>query len=177
MSSDIRIHVRLDAGRYRQFCSFDNFRRQRRWFPPLMVSMILFTASAAYLFLIRGKSGAFAGLLFGLGLAVPMFCFGIYLIQIEAQIAQMRLKEKPEIYFLHFQDHGVKVSGGPKAASVVDLPWDSFFAAYRRRDCTYLYFNENRAFILPDGQANVSGEDLFIYLREHLPAGRCFEVR
>ncbi len=91
MASDIRIHVHLDPRSYRQFCAFDTFRRQRRWFAPLLVSMLLLAASTAYLFLSVRPSGTFAGLLFGLGLAVPMFCFGLYFIQIEAQIAGLHL--------------------------------------------------------------------------------------
>ncbi len=176
MTSDIRIHVHLNPGRYRQFCSFDTFRRQRRWFPPVLISMLLITASIAYLFLSVRPSGTIAGLLFGLGLAVPMFCFGLYFIQIEAQIAGMHLKEDPEIYFLVFRDHGVRASGVQQTKSAVELSWDSFFAAYRRRDCTYLYFSKDRAFILPDGQADIPGDELYAYLKEHMPEGRCFVV-
>ena len=176
MSSNIRIHVHLDAKRYRQFCSFDNFRRQRRWFPPLLISLILFTGSVAYLFLSKGTSGTIAGLLFGLGLAVPMFTFGIYIIQIEGQIAEMQLRNNPEIYMLTFSEQGVLASGSQQAKSSVNLPWDSFFAAYRRKDCIYLYFNQARAFILPDGQATVSGDELYEYLKAHMPEGRCFIV-
>ena len=177
MNSNISIRVRLDAKQYRQFCSFDNFRRQRRWFVPLLVSLILFTFAAAYLFLAKGSSGTVAGLLVGLGLAVPMFTFGIYLIQIESQIAAMQLKNTPEIYTLSFSDAGVLAFGAQQAKSSVNLPWDSFYAAYRRKDCIYLYFNEARAFILPDGQASVSGDQLYEYLEKHLPGGRCFVVR
>ena len=173
----ISTRVRLYAKKYRQFCRFDNFQRQRRWFAPLLTCMILLTFSAAYMLISKNPSSTAAGLLAGLGLAVPLFCFGLYIIQIEAQIAGMKLGDEPEIYALEFDNDGVHAAGTGQARSGVDLPWNSFWAAFRRKDCTYLYFTQERAFILPDGQADVSGSDLFVYLASHMEKGRCIDEK
>ena len=50
MAKQIDIHVRLDARTFRRFCAFDTFRRQRRWYFPVMAAMVLITVSAAGLF-------------------------------------------------------------------------------------------------------------------------------
>ena len=176
MNSEIRIHVHLNSKQYRRFCAFDIFKRQRRWFVPVLTSMIVFTLAGAYTLLSKNQSGTVAGLLVGLGLAVPMFSFGMYLIQIEAQIAQLRLRQNPEIYWLHFREENVLAGSPGQSKPSAEIPWDQFWAAYRRKDASYLFFNQARAFILPDGQAenNVSGEQLFDYLRAHMPQDRCF---
>ena len=50
MAKKIDISVRLDAKTFRRYCAFDTFRRQRRWYWPVLASMLLITVSMAGLF-------------------------------------------------------------------------------------------------------------------------------
>ena len=171
MARSIDIHVRLDARPFRRFCGFDTFRRQRRWYPPVMAGMVLVTLSAALL--IMGKSTQAAGVLMGLGLAIPLVVFGLYFIQIEAQVSRMKLRDAPAVYSLTLSADGVRVRNDQKQEEPVDLPWDRLWAAFRRRDCIYLYVSPERAFILPDGQASCSPDALWQYLRQNMGDARC----
>ena len=45
MAKQIDICVRLDAATFRRYCAFDTFRRQRRWYLPVLASMLLITGS------------------------------------------------------------------------------------------------------------------------------------
>ena len=38
MARTIDIHVKLDPRTFRRYCAFDTFRRQRRWYPPVIQS-------------------------------------------------------------------------------------------------------------------------------------------
>lgn len=175
MAKQIDIHVRLDARTFRRFCAFDTFRRQRRWYFPVMAAMVLITVSTAGLFGVLPLSESASGVLMGLGLAVPMLIFGLYLIQIEAQIARQHLKEAPAVYSLRLSADGARVTNDQKKEPPVDLPWDGFWGAFRRADCVYLYVNPQRAFILPDGQASAPPAEVWRFLKKCLGEGKCVE--
>ena len=176
MTERIDIRVRLDAGAFRRYCAFDAFRRRRRWFAPLLAATLLITLSLSGLLGVISLSAAAAGLLMGLGLAVPLLAFGLYFIQIEAQIARQQLKDCPAVYSLRLSPAGVRVTNERKREDPVELPWDRLWAAFRRRDCVYLYVNPERALILPDGQANIPPEELWRFLCRYMKE-RCTERR
>ena len=175
MAKPIEIHVRLDAGAFRRYCAFDTFRRQRRWFPPVMVGMALVTLALGGLLNLIPMGESVAGVLMGLGIAVPLVAFGLYAIQIEAQIASQKLKEAPEVYALRFTDDGVRVTNGQNDGAPVELAWRQLWAAFRRRDCVYLYATPDRAFILPNGQANVADEAVWKCLVKNMGDEKCVE--
>ncbi len=175
MAKQIDIPVRLDARAFRRFCAFDTFRRQRRWYFPVMAAMVLVTISAAGLFGVVPLSESASGVLMGLGLAIPMLIFGLYLIQIETQVARQHLKESPLVYTLCLFAEGVRVVNGQKREAPVELGWDRFWGAFRRADCIYLYVNPQRAFILPDGQASTTPAEVWRYLQKYLGPQKCIE--
>ena len=176
MPKQIDIHVRLDARAFRRYCAFDTFRRQRGWYVPVLVSMLLITASLALLIWAKARP-TLAAVLLGLGLAVPMVVFGLYVIQIEAQVAAQKLKTAPSVYSLSLRGKGITVTNDQKKEPPVELEWSRIWGAFRRADCVYLYVNPQRAFILPDGQASASPEELWAFLRQHLGDARCVERR
>ena len=173
MARSIDIHVKLDDKMFRRYCAFDNFRRQRRWYWPVLTAMILTTMSIGGLLGLIPVSESVSGVLMGLGVAIPAVIFGLYFIQIEAQIARQKLKQTPAVYSLTFTAEGVRVRNDQKQEEPVDLSWDKLWAAFRRTDCIYLYVNPERAFILPDGQASVSANALWDFLKKHLGEARC----
>ena len=176
MPKQIDIHVRLNAQAFRRYCAFDTFRRQRRWYMQVFVAMLLITASLALLLGAKAHPGP-AAVLMGLGFAVPMVVFGLYFIQIEAQVAAQNLKASPAVYSLKFQEKGITVTNDQKKEPPMELEWSRIWGAFRRPDSIYLYVNPQRAFILPDGQASVSPEVLWNFLRQQLGDARCIGHR
>lgn len=177
MTGPVDIRVRLDAGTFRRFCAFDALRRQRRWYWPALISMLLITASLAGLFGWLAMSEAVSGLLMGLGLAVPMVNLGLYLIPIEVQIARQHLKDAPLVYALRITEDGARITNGQREEMPVDVSWSGFWAAFRHGGDIYLYVNPERALILPQGQASVPTEALWAFLQAHLGAKKCFGDR
>jgi len=169
----IELHVRIDDRMFRRYCAFDTFRRQRRWYLPVLTAMLLITAALAGLLGIIKMSETVSGLLMGLGIAVPLVVFGLYFIQIEAQIAGQHLKQAPAVYSLRLSEAGVQVTNDQKAEAPLELPWRGCWAAFRRKDCVYLYVNPARALILPDGQASVPAEELWRFLQANLGNEKC----
>lgn len=72
---------------------------------------------------------------------------------------------------------GVRVINDQKKEAPVELPWDGFCGAFRRADCTYLYVNPQRAFILPDGQASAPAEEVWRALKQYMGQEKCVEKR
>ena len=173
MKQEITIHVRLDPKGFRAFCRFDTFRRQRRWYAPVLAGLLFITLSTLVMFLKPELTGSVAGLLMGLGLAVPMVCFGLYLIQIAVQISRLGLKDSPTIYTLRFRGDAICVTAGRPTVSTVTLQWEQMWAAFQRNGYIYLYANPQRAFILPDGQANASPDELWDLIVRHMGDGKC----
>lgn len=176
MSKPIEIHVRLSAQAFRRYCAFDTFRRQRRWYAPVLIAMVLITISLAGLTGVVPLSESASGALMGLGLAVPMVIFGLYAIQIEAQVARQGLKNTPPVYSLTLDEDGATIINDQKPGDAAELPWSRFWAAFRRPDAIYLYVTPDRALILPDGQATASPDALWQFLKKRLGEGKCGEV-
>lgn len=178
MTKAIQIPVHLDARTFRRYCAFDAFYRQRRWYWPALIGMGLITVSLAGLFGWVGMSDTTAGLLMGLGIAVPMVNLGLWIIPIEVQVSRQRLKEAPLVYALRLDDAGVRVENGQKPEeALVELPWSGLWAAFRRGGDIYLYANPGRALILPAGQASVSDSALWTFITKRLGAEKCFDGR
>ena len=168
MGRYIDIHVRLDAATFRRYCAFDTFRRQRRWYWPVLIGMVLITVALAGLLRLAPMSESAAGVLMGLGIAIPAVIFGLYVVQIEAQIARQGLKQAPAVYSLRLDAGGVRVTNDQKQESPLSVAWKDVPAAFRDKSCVYLYVSAARAFLLPDGQADADPDALWDYLREHL---------
>lgn len=175
MSRPIIVPVHLDARTFRRYCAFDAFKRQRRWYWPVLTSMLLITAALAGLLGLIPMSAALSGLLMGLGLAVIMLNVGLYLLNVETQVARQRLKDRPLVYTLCLDEDGVRVTNGQNTESAVALPWDGLWAAYVNKGDVYLYVSPDRALILPEGQADVSREALWSFLEKHLGKGKCLK--
>ena len=175
MKQKITVHVRLSPSQFRKFCRFDNFRRQHRWFVPIMTGMIMITISMALLFFGKSRSDTMPGILMGLGIAFPLFAFGMYTIQIESQIAKQNLKKNPEIYILELTTAGLGVTGAMQVRSRVDLPWTSMWGAFRRKGDIYLYATPARAFILPAGQADVPDAQVWKMITQYM-GEKCFDT-
>lgn len=175
MAKTIDVDVRLDDKMFRRYCAFDTFRRQRRWYWPVLAAMLLITVALAGLFGLVSLPESASGVLMGLGIAVPMVVFGLYAIQIEAQVARQQLRQAPAVYALRLSAEGVRVTNARKDEPPVDIAWDRLWAAFRRADCVYLYVSPERALILPDGQASVSPQALWDFLKKNLGEARCVE--
>lgn len=173
---DILIPVRLDEKTYRDFCRFDTMVMRRRWFKPVLAGMICWTLALAGLLSKQPGIETPAGVLAGLGLAIPAMFFGLYALQVRAQAAERGLKDAPLVYTITLGD-AVTVENNARAEPPVTLAWERLAAAYRVPGCIYLYVNAEHAFLLPPAHASAPEDAVWRCLTQRLGENRCFDRR
>lgn len=167
----ITVHVKMDARTFRRFSCFDTFLLTRRWIGPLLFAVI-FVAFSIIAFL-SGKedSGLIGWLLLLIGVGMPGTWVLNFHLQLNAQIRRLQLKTPRPVYSLELGDKKITVTNDMKKEAKVTLPWKSLMGVWRVKDAFYLYAAQNRAFILPDGQANATPAELYDFAKARLPEG------
>lgn len=171
----IYVPVQIDAAAFRRFALFDTYARQKRWRGPAVFAAIL-TVSAAICYTQHARRGAvlLGTVLLLVGLGLPAVWYFSYEMSLRAQIKRMRLATPQRAYTLVFRDGGIEVTtlqGKQKSA----LAWDSIVEVYRRKGCTYLYFDAAHAYLLPHSQVEGGEPGLWEMIQNHVPASRCFD--
>lgn len=172
----ITISVKLDTATFRRFANFDTFRRQQRWRLPVWFAAILLGFSI-YLFFQTDKpqSGLLGGVLLAVGLGLPAIYFTSFYFNLRENIIKYCLPRL--VYTLKLSDEDVTIHSAINNEEELTLPWDKLHMAYRARGAVYLYVLPTRAFLLPDGQADVPDDELWAFLQEKLPKEKCRSLR
>ena len=163
---EIVIHVKLDEKTFKRFCRFDTLKLRRRWARPALFAGILVAFAAAALFTGREQAGLIAAVLLVVGLGLPLVYFGTFFSQVNLQA--QGLKSPKAVYTVRLDGGGVGVTNDRKAEDPVRLKWSEVQAAFRAKGCVYLYANAAKAYLLPDGQADVPPDEVWDYLKRQL---------
>ena len=169
---EIIIPVRLDARTFKRFSRFDMFRLRRRWVRPAVFAAIMTAFAVAALLSGRPESGLIAGVLLAVGLGLPLVYIGTFLAQVNRQAKASRLDAPRRVYTVRMDFDGVRVTNDQKKEDAQQVRWQEVGAAFRAKGCIYLYVTPVRAYLLPDGQANVSDTEVWEYLVARL-GDRC----
>ena len=170
MKADYTVHVMLDAGVFRRFCVFDALILRRKWLRPILFALIMAAFAVVALISRRPQSGLIAGVLLAVGLGLPVSYFGTFLWQVSGQVRRYSLKTPQRVYTVHLDGKGVSVVNDQRKEPPLSVNWADVQSAFRDGGCIYLYVNAARAFLLPDGQANVEPDVLWAYLESQLGA-------
>ncbi|MDR1663711.1 MAG: YcxB family protein [Clostridiales bacterium] len=172
-STGIIIKSRIGVKIFKRFAIFDGFFVKKFWRSPLIFFLIMAVA-ATVCFTQQGRSdqAAMLGtLLLGVGIGLPAAYVFSFFGNITAQVKKYGLIIPREFYTLKLtrEPDGIAVSqpGGASAR----YKWAEVYGAYRRKGCVYLYIVKNKAFLLPEGQAE-GGEDFWPFLSEMIPPGK-----
>jgi len=166
--SEIRVTVRLNAKLFRRFALFDAFIRRRRWVSPSVFAGI-FAGFALIAFLLRYRAEQavlLACVLLGVGVVLPAVYFFSYLLSVRAQIQAMKLTKPRAAYILQLDETGLTATVSQRKKL---FPWEQMHAAYRRKNCTYLYVSPAQGFLLPHEQLEAGPDALWALLAEHMP--------
>lgn len=164
----ITIPVRLDAKTFKRFGRFDMFVLRKRWVRPVVFALILIAFAAVALLSGKEQSGLIAAVLLVVGLELPLVYFGTFLSQVNLQAEQLRLDTPRPVYTVTLDFDGVRAVNNMKKEDAQSVKWADVQAAFRRKGCIYLYVSPVKAFLLPSGQADVSDDELWAYLKERL---------
>ena len=167
MDRTITVEVKLDRKTFRDFALFDTFVLKKHWVRPAVfcAAMTLFAVIA--LIFVKEQPWLISGVLFAAGAGLPAVYILSFLSQVNIQAKKNRLSAERSVYTVVLRDDGVTVRNCQRENETLTLKW-SDVAVYFRKKCIYLYAGSGKAFLLPDGQADVPAGEL----REFI-SGRC----
>ena len=160
----VTIPVRLDEKTFKRFARFDMFSLRRKWIRPVLFSAILIAFAFAALLIRKEQSGMLAAVLLAVGIGLPVVYFGSFLSQVNMQSLQRKLKPARRVYTVTLRESGILVRNDQRREDPLEMDWSSIQKAFRRKGCIYLYVTPAKAFLLPDGQADVPDEEVWHYL-------------
>ncbi len=169
----IIIPVRLDEKTFKRFARFDMFILRRKWVRPLVFSLILIAFAAVALLTGKNQSAMIAAVLLTVGLGLPLVYFGTFLSQVNLQAVRAKLKPASLVYTVTLRESGIRVENNRKKEEPLEMDWPSVQKAFRRKGCIYLYVTVAKAFLLPDGQANIPDPEVWQFLVKHLGNEKC----
>ena len=175
MSTDktITIPVRLDERTFRRFARFDMFSLRKRWIRPALFSLILIVFAFIALLARKEQSGMIAAVLLAVGIGLPVVYIGTFLSQVNMQAARRGLKPARNVYTVRLRNEGIQVTNSQKKENPLEMDWGSVRQAFRKKGCIYLYVTAAKAFLLPDGQADVPDQEVWQFITEHLGYEKC----
>ena len=167
----ITAHVKMNYQALRAFSLFDTFLLKKAWRRPAIFGGI-FLLSAIICFCLTSKDqNVFMGVFLSIiGLGMPLVYVMMFLSGVKQQAKKLRLPRN--VYTLVFAPDGIRITNDMKKEETVQLEWARVHALYRRKDAIYLYAAPTRAFILPNGQADATPDELWQMLTGRAQAAR-----
>lgn len=175
----IQIPVRLDSTAFQEFALFDTLRLRQRWRNPVLFAVLMLSFSVVCFAFGGGRPGAalVGGVLLAVGLGLPLVYFFQFFRSVKRQAGAMGLDSPRHVYTVRLEEDGVRQSPADGADQPTRTPWAEVYGAWRTGSAVYLYVSTQRAYLLPNRQANVPDEELWQALTDRLGAARCHTVR
>jgi len=169
----ITVSVRLDGKTFWHFMWFDAFILRKRLRRPAAFAAIFAAFALLAFFSGQAQSTLLGTVLLLAGLGLPAVYVGSYLADVHRQAKQANLKARPLVYTVRLDVSGITVTNARKKEEPLRLSWQEVAQAFRMKDCVYLYVTAQKAFLLPEGQADTPDEALWQMLVRNLGAGKC----
>lgn len=167
----ITARVKMDYKTLRAFSLFDTFVLKKAWRRPTIFGGIFLVCAVICFCLTNRDQNVFMGVFLTIiGLGMPLVYVGMFLSGVKQQAKKLSLPRR--VYTLVFSRDGIRITNDLKAEESVQLEWARVHALYRRKGAIYLYAAPTRAFILPDGQADASADELWQMLTTRAQAAR-----
>lgn len=172
-SKTITVHVKMDYKTLRSFSMFDTFLLKKRGVRPLIFGAIfLFFAIICFAATDKEQNWLLGTVMLLIAVGMPSVYVGFFLSQVKGLAKKLKLNPPRAVYTLAFNDQQVTIRNDLKQEDTVELPWDHIAAAFRVKKAIYLYATPMKAFILPDGQADATPDELWAMMVKKLPEGR-----
>ena len=170
MNKPITVHVRINARIFRRFALFDTFRLHRRWKSPALFALILLTFSLVAFIAGSGTHAEMIGnLLLIIGPGLPLAYVLHFLLQVRDQCRRLGLRQLRPAYTLNMDEKNLRIINDMNPEPEVSLPWESLHAVWRDEFAFYIYVHPSRAFIVPDGQYDLTPSALYDFFAARLP--------
>lgn len=173
MLNAITINVCLDNATFRRFAFFDAFILRKCLRRPVIFCSIFLVFSLVAFFSHREQSMLLGSVLLMVGLGIPAVYIGTFLVDVNRQGKKAGLRSCPLVYTVHLDKTGIVIQNAQKEEKPLHLRWNTLSQAFRMKDCVYLYAAPNKAFLFPNGQANVSDEELWQTIVQYMGSEKC----
>lgn len=156
----ITVPVRMDQKTLRSFAMFDTFVLKKQWRRPATFGGIFLLFALICFFLTGKDQNVFMGVFLSIiGVGMPLVYVLMYLSSVSQQAQKLKLPRK--VYTLVIMEDFIRITNDMKVEQPVNLNWNQIHALYRRKNAIYLYVTPQKAFILPNGQADAPVEELW----------------
>lgn len=170
----ITIRVKMDGRTFRRFAMYDTFVKRKRWHSPAIFGSIM-CAAAVVCFIMNHVDGAvmLGTVLSIIGLGMPAVYVGTFLSSVSSSIHAQKLPRYVyEVELTDGKPDGVFIrSLGTAKNEHMTLNWNTMHTAHRTKGCIYLYAVPAKAFLLPDGQADATPDEVWEMLNRNMPKG------
>ena len=172
VNNTVTVHVRINARIFRRFALFDTFRLHRRWKAPALFALILLAFALIAFIAGSGEQASMIGnLLLVIGLGLPLAHVLHFLMQVRDQCKRLGLKQLRPAYTLNMSEKNLRIINDMNPEPEVSLPWESLHGVWRGEFAFYIYVHPSRAFIVPDGQYDLTPSTLYDFFKDRLPQG------
>lgn len=175
--NSVTVHCRIDEKTFRHFALFDTFRLKKHWRLPTIFAVIMVGFGVVCYCSGKPQSGLLGTVLTVIGLGMPAVYIGTFLSQVKKKAQALKLEKPRAMYTVVLEEENVNIHNDFRQESNVILPWDKVWGVVRVKNAIYLYATAARAFILPDGQADAEPDEIWQYLRDHLPPEKLTDKR
>lgn len=168
-ASKITIRVKMDGPTFRRFAMYDTFKKNKRWKSPAIFASIM-GAAAIVCFIMNHVDGAvmLGTVLAVIALGMPAVYVGSYLSSVSSSIRAQKLPRYVYEVVLSDTEDGVYIRSLNVKNEHMTLKWKQMHTAHRAKDCIYLYALPNKAFLLPNGQADASTDEVWAMIERNM---------
>lgn len=180
MPDSISISSRITSKTFRDFAVFDTLIRQKRIKAPLFFfcSFLIFSSICFFMRNRAEQALLLGGVLLGIAIVFPGVWFGNFFLSIRSRCRMMNLSDEGlHAYTVTMNDKNITVTNALQREKHLRIEWNQLYHAYRTKDCIYLYVSQVQAFLLPDGCANVTPDQLWEYLGQRMDADKLTDRR
>lgn len=180
MSDTITVSSRITTRNFLDFAYFDTIIRQKRYQSPLFF-FAAFLVFAITCFMMRSRAQQailLAAVMLGIAIVFPGIYILNFYLSVRRKASELQLTDEGRLaYTLHMTDDTLTITNAIRKQQPLRLKWEQPVQAYRMKDCIYLYISSRQAFLLPDGCANVTPDELWAFLEQKMTAGKLTDRR
>lgn len=168
----ITVSSRIDTKAFTDFALFDTLIRQKRLRSPAIFTGI-FLVFALLCFAMHGRAEQamlLGFVMLAIAILLPAAYLGMFYYSIRQKAKELKLDSPHLSYTVNMTDaaDGITINTPDNRGGTLRVRWSQVHHAYRAKSCIYFYVSARQAFLLPDGQANLTPDELWEYLKAHL---------
>lgn len=167
--SSVRYGVCMDQKTFRAFALYDTFILKKHARLPVIFFCVMAAFAAVALFSGKPQSGLIAAVLLAVGLGMPAIYAGTFVHQVKKKGQALKLGTPRAVYTVTLTREDITVHNDLKAEEDVHLDWHHLYRVIRRKNCFYLYAVPQKAFILPDRDADCGAAEAIAFMQACLP--------